>query len=481
MNSTSRHLIPAVFLAVALLATLSLHAQPDYGVGSRADNKIDTLIDFFFQTRYSDVAAAREAAVVAEKLAREAHDHHYFAVATECIGLADYYTGNFDGSRHYLLKALYLYQDEQSHRGISSVCNNLALIEQDQGNLSKAIHLYSIAVKADSLSGDTTGRGYTLNNLATAYIYKGELKPAARFLQKARELAEITGDYELKLNTMVNTALLYQEEKQFQEALALYDVTMQMALAEKDRFSEIIIMINLGDVYLAMRNYPKALRQYESGLKMAHQLDSPELVADCLTNMGKLDQQEMRFNQANERFQQALKIYEELGSKKKIGSVFTAMGINFLGKGSPDKALEYFAQSLSLVEPLGVLPEMAANYQQMSLAWAALQQFDSAMVFSGKYAESLILMRTDDADFILPELPDSIAQRLKAMLCADNPLKDGDSSLEAKKQHKGMFGLDWRVPAAVALVLLAVIVLILYHRKRLIRQFSASPFNVKKR
>ena len=50
-------------LIAMVLATKFLVAQGQYGVGSRADNRIDTLLDAFFELRYTEVGKARRVAL----------------------------------------------------------------------------------------------------------------------------------------------------------------------------------------------------------------------------------------------------------------------------------------------------------------------------------------------------------------------------------------------------------------------------------
>lgn len=428
-------------LGIVVLVNQDVVSQRPYGVGGRADNKIDSLIDNFFRLRYSDPEKARMCAAEAQSLSGKINDNENYSVATECLGLSDYYAGKFIEARRNLLKALMLYNDARNQRGVSSACNNLAMIEQDQGNLTHAIQLYLIALRSDSLSADIPGKGYTLNNIGTAYLYKGELKTALIYFEKARKLAEETGDYELVVNTMINTAIFYLESKRFEEALALNEATLSKAKKAHDDYSCAMIAVNVGDVYREMGKYNLAWASYQNGLEQAHNINSPELTADCLSNMGQLLQRQHNPTLANDYFIQALKIYEELGNRKKIGGSFTAMGVNLIQKSYYEKAIDYFRQSLLLVEPIGAMPEMAANYRQMGLAWAALGNMDSAGIYVDRFANTTTMMKTSDAELLLPDLPDSIAVRLKDLIEGESSLVT--HGLPVKGAPKGNRWLWW--------------------------------------
>lgn len=445
-------------LALSLSSHITVAQKSSYGLKEKALHQTDSLLDAFFSLRYTDLPAATKGALLAQKLAEKNNDRENYAIATECIGLSDYYRGDFQPARHNIMKALLLYEDLAHHRGISSACNNLALIEQDQGNLNQAIALYNLALKADSLLVDSIGTGYTLNNLGTTYLYKGEFTTALRYLDEAKKYSEATGDYELKINTLINTALFYHEFGQQEEALALYATTLELAKKSEDNFTITVVTINIGDVHRALNQFPEAWKHYQTGLEMAHEIESPEVIADCLSNMGQLLQKQGNTTKANEYFIQALKIYEELGSKKKIGSSLTAMGQNLITKEYHEKAIGYFHQSLHLVEKIGALPEMAGNYRQLTLAWAAMNQLDSATHYLEKYADTRNRMTGMNNAVNLPALPDSISQKVNELIASGRLKSQATTAnrFDYDKANRSVFGWIMILSGLAALITIGI-------------------------
>lgn len=445
-------------LAISLYCHITFAQKSTYGLKEQAVHQTDSLLDSFFTLRYTDLPAATKYALQAQKLAEKNNDRENYAIATECIGLSDYYRGDYNPARHNIMKALLLYEDMAHHRGISSACNNLALIEQDQGNLTQAIALYNLALTADSLLVDSIGTGYTLNNLGTAYLYKGEFSSALKYFDDAKKYSEATGDYELKINTLINTALFYHEFGQQEEALALYAATLEMASQTADKFTTTVVTINIGDVYQALSQFTDAWNYYQKGLEMAHEIDNPEVIADCLSNMGQLLQKQGNPTKANDYFIQALKRYEELGSKKKIGSSLTAMGINLITKEYHEKAIGYFNQSLHLVEKIGALPEMTANYRQLTLAWAAIHQFDSAACYLDKYADTRNRMTGTGNNVNLPVLPDSISRQVDELIASGRlkPQKTSTSQLFYHHDNQSLLGWILTITGLIAFIAIEI-------------------------
>ena len=113
----------------------------------------------------------------------------YFAIAYNNLGSVFLQSGDYDRAETYYLKAM-TYIGEEDHKGLSSILNNLGIIEKDRGNYEKSLdYLYrSIRLRRELEYVD--GEVQTLNNIGDLLWKMAETRKAKDTLEKVRLMAK---------------------------------------------------------------------------------------------------------------------------------------------------------------------------------------------------------------------------------------------------------------------------------------------------
>ncbi|MEM2972396.1 MAG: tetratricopeptide repeat protein, partial [Candidatus Bathyarchaeia archaeon] len=106
--------------------------------------------------------------------------------------------------------------------GIAKTLHQIAMIEQDRGNLDKAMELYQKSLKIKEELGDKSGISATLHQLAMIEQDRGNLDKAMELYQKSLKIKEELGDKSGIALTMGALGTLLEQKGQTEEAFKHY-------------------------------------------------------------------------------------------------------------------------------------------------------------------------------------------------------------------------------------------------------------------
>jgi tetratricopeptide (TPR) repeat protein len=113
---------------------------------------------------------------------------YFYMIGYNNIGSVYLQKSEYDPAETYYLKAM-SYLDENDKRGLSSILNNLGIIEKDRGNYQHALDYLTRSIRLRRELGNIAGEVQTLNNLGDLFWKMGETRKALDTLQKVSLMA----------------------------------------------------------------------------------------------------------------------------------------------------------------------------------------------------------------------------------------------------------------------------------------------------
>ncbi|MBM3739875.1 MAG: tetratricopeptide repeat protein, partial [Acidobacteria bacterium] len=217
----------------------------------------------------------------------------------------------------------------------SSIVHNLAGLEEQQGNVTRALELWRESLDVKERIGDEQGKAATLHQMAAVIARQGHVARALELWQQSLDLWERIGDVHGKASTLHNMAGVIAQHGDVARALELWQQSLDLRERTGDALGKAATLHQMAGVIARQGHVARALELWQESLDLIERIGDVQGKAATLHNMaGAIAQQDMA------------------------------------------RALELWQQSLDLKERIGNVQGKAATLAQM--AWAAHQAGDSA-------------------------------------------------------------------------------------------------------
>lgn len=201
------------------------------------------------------------------------------ALAATVLGSAHRYLGNHAGARHGFQLAMDLRAELGDRRGVSVAINNLALLELDDGDLSRARELFEQALVIKRELGESQSVAIGLANLADMLIRTCQWDAADRALREAADLA--SGNPQLVATIHCNQGTVAAHQQDVAAAADHFRAAIAASQAGGYQHSAAEAMIGLGRVREQAGDHAGALRQLRAAHQLATEIGNAQLLADA--------------------------------------------------------------------------------------------------------------------------------------------------------------------------------------------------------
>ncbi len=281
------------------------------------DNQADT------QARAHNFASAGDLHQTALKLAQKTFGADSVEAGAEWLNLGWYFS-----DMAFYPKAADAFQESYRIRAknygehsmpVAEVLNGQAVVAENEGDFSRAEHLYTEAIIIVRAEGGPKALANTLNNVATLYWIFGQYEKAETNLERALELRKQQyGAQSLGVATTLNNIALLEgtlgdlraAERDFLRVLEI-----RRALAGSEDPVTASTESHLGMIYLQEGNMVRAEQLLDQSLEARQKfygMQHPE-VAQSLFDLGLLYDEEKRFDKAEGLLVQAMTIRQQFG------------------------------------------------------------------------------------------------------------------------------------------------------------------------
>ncbi len=251
-------------------------------------------------------------------------------------------------------------------KNIAEALNNIGFVNDNQGDISKALEYYDEGLKMREEIGDKHGIAESLNNIAIIFEKHGDIPHALEYHYKGLKVQEEINDKQGVSLSLNNIGHIYEYQGDILNALEYYQKSLKIGeeLNNKDRIAT--ELNNIGLVYhnqaqqsAISKNagtdslYNKSMEYFIRSLKLFKELNDKEAIATLLQNIGNIYQDKNEYSTAMEYFNNGLIIRKEINDKRGIAYSLYYMGRIYLDKKKFTKALIYEKDALVIANELG--------------------------------------------------------------------------------------------------------------------------------
>ncbi len=218
------------------------------------------------------------------------------ASSAEAIALVLRRIGDFPGAVTYLQKALELGSREGSKMRLTSILNNLGLVQMDLGQLDRARSSFEAGIR--SSEGRESAGAHLLENLADLAIREGRDAEAMPYITRSLEMLLRGRRWKSYSSALLTKGILLQRQKRFEEA----DQVFRKALAMKERihetFGQTTALIRIGSNDRQRGRLVSAAKMLEKAVGLAQGIRALRLEASANQELSLVYRDQREFEAA---------------------------------------------------------------------------------------------------------------------------------------------------------------------------------------
>jgi tetratricopeptide (TPR) repeat protein len=211
----------------------------------------------------------------------------YIATAHNSLGICHFIKGDIPQAQDYVLRAIKVFQREESSLDLSLALNNMGILHRTLGNYDKAIEYLKEAMKIYEKLDNKRLISFSLNNLGVSNLSKGNLEEALDYFTRSLKMKRSNYSTEESsiASTLTNIGTVKTEMGQFDEA---FDVLIE-SLNIKKILNE---PMNLAHSYNGLAtlerwrgNLSESIYLYKKALEVLESLENEMEMAIVITGL----------------------------------------------------------------------------------------------------------------------------------------------------------------------------------------------------
>ncbi len=293
---------------------------------------------------------------------------------------------DIDSARVYLSQLYVLSHNKDNAFRMGQTFMLEGSLHHRQNRYDSAEIFYNKALEQFKNAHYFKGISSILNNLGILNEERGDFKTAGEYLFRHLRLADSIGDKQEQSTAYVNIGLLFQRQEQYDEALKYYSKGLELKKAIYDKRGQALLYNNMGIVYYYLEDYDNVLENFKRSLAIFRELNDLRGQALPYFNIGEI------YFEAKEDFEKALYYYkksldieQELGdisgqatSLSKIGACYMVMNKFDLAVSMQQEALLRLRKTNAPVQVSTVLMDLSNTYEKSG-------DFKNALKFYKEY------------------------------------------------------------------------------------------------
>ena len=220
--------------------------------------------------------------------------------------------------------------------------NNKGFLEQEHGDIAKALEYYSKALKTQEQIDDKKGMATTINNIAYIYMHQGDMDKALESVKKAMQLQIDVGDsagVALSLNNLGN---IYKNKNDIPKALDYFNKSLELQKRSNNEYGVSICLSNIGDIYIGQGDRSKGVEYILQSLKIREEMKELDGIAYNLDRLANAMLDLGRLNEALEYGVRSLKVAKELNFIENIRNASKTLYKIYKKQNNANAALQMY-------------------------------------------------------------------------------------------------------------------------------------------
>ncbi len=457
----------SLFGLVVFLAAVSLHAAEEPAV---LEKRLETAsgaekVDVLLQLAEAHTLRAPDKAV---RYAQEAYG------AAQTLALAkpaaralllrasgQYHLGDLDRALQSYEEGLVAAKALPDDLLVGGCLNGVAIVRMKRGDLAAALPAFDEAMGYLEKSGNKERLAAVTSNVSLIYYSRGEYDRALDLMTRALGLYESIGDERgqgIILNALGN---VYNKLGDPKKARERFERTL--VLAERTKYTPLMVssLVNIGEIHGKDRRWDIALIQFRRALGLAREIGSRDLISVCLNNIGDGLRETGDVTGALENYRESMKIFEEMNARPRLVVSHLNMGRLFVKAGRTREAEASLRNAFDLAGEVGEKTLRKEAAEELVRLYEGEKNYRGAYEYQRAFDELKEQIFSKENYAKINSLEAQVDSERKARQIALLKKQGEIQDLRVKRQRLFIASI------AVALVLLATIVILLYKRYRL--------------
>lgn len=274
MSHPKYYLIGAVFL----LSTVSLSAQIAEADSLQGREKVEFIIDNFYEIYSKDFDEGIRLTKTAQELSRENGWEFLEGMSFTYNGVAKFLRGKHDSAYKSFLAADRIFERINSDTGKAALYNEMAIFYSKRGDVEKAFETLDKAEAAARRSNNLTQLGTTYSHRSLFVRRQGDL-------DSAKALTQALLDIRKQENDSVGLGYVYLDLAEYSSgdgdrdlAMAYVDTAEIIRTGIKDEQGLAVVEVFRGEIEMGSNNVQQAIPRFQKTIDMASAVGYTDLI-----------------------------------------------------------------------------------------------------------------------------------------------------------------------------------------------------------
>lgn len=375
-----------------------------------------------------------------------------------------YLNTDADSAVLYIDQALGLAESIGFRRGIARCRINNAVAIYNLGQLDSVLALCNAAIPICEEENMGKELVAIYNMMGNTWKLKGNTWLAIRHFDKcleAMKTAEVPPHFPVVVNN--NIAIIYNDLGLYDKAISYASKGLYLAEEMGDEETAALAAQHLGLAYKRLHNNEKALKYFQQAADAGRKHGLTKLLATVLSNLADMSADNRDFISAHQLYTEGLQVARDNGDKE--GMIYNLHGKSMLAFSEKKYATAEKAvmEALQLTEEIQLSSYSSALYLTLSDLSLAKGDIDSYTIYRDKYFAGRDSLSSGALVHALQELETryETEQKEQRILALEQEQEIQQLRIRQKNNLIG-----WLIAAAIAMVLLAVLVWIVFRNRR---------------
>ncbi len=294
-----------------------------------ADCLIDLCRVYFGLSHYDDTIEMAEKAL---EIYRELNDEQGEMGGLNCIGIANWYLGEFKSALKLYQSSLTIAEKTGDKKFEAMILGNQSIIFWNLGEYSKSLKYYLRSLEITKTLGDIGTEATALNNIGLIYGDLGDNTKAKECYERSLKLSAEMGARKLEASTLNNIGILSVVSGEYAEAIKYYEASVNISIETGTRKIEAMTRNNIGVLYCNLGDYSRSLEYCTHSLQISREINDRQTETESLIGIGDSYLEEGELSTAEEYFEEAHSIARIIKSNSLLAEVLLSLISLYLEK-----------------------------------------------------------------------------------------------------------------------------------------------------
>lgn len=293
---------------------------------------------------------------------------------------------SIDSSTECINDAIRLSKKIGYTRGYATAINGLAMIDNMQGRLEKALEGYKEALGIFSNTHNINGQVGCLSNIGALYADAGLKELAIPQYLRAIALMNAYDSTNLNLGIVcLNLGKLYMnDDATFAQAEPYLETAVRNAGCNDDYSFKISAYLNYGKYVKRLGRATESVGLGLKALQIARDQEDLHGIAECYAYLTEVYVQKNEYDKALQYLQESESFFIKIDNKTKIIETKQQKGDILTLSGKYAEALKVYKELQSLLLKYGIPAQILKGYENLAKTYEALGDTKTAMQYHAK-------------------------------------------------------------------------------------------------